>query len=150
MVTWTDDVLTSPAPPLILQLQATGVHFKLARDRVFVWPKGILTRSNAPCSGHSSRRFVAVVAVTTDEGVEAQRDFFTRLIDGASADVVLPALVFRADVPYVPGMCFSCGDRLPQPRFGRCWRCSVAWRLVCRFPIPADLATAIDGTRKVG
>jgi hypothetical protein len=51
------------------------------------------------------------------------------------------------DVPYVRAACFSCGDSLPEPRFSRCWRCSLAWRLACRLPVSTELAAAMDAAR---
>ncbi len=54
---------------------------------------------------------------------------------------------FRPGVPYVPGSCFSCGDALAALRFGRCWRCSLAWRLAVRLPVPADLAVVLDDVK---
>ena len=59
----------------------------------------------------------------------------------------VPALVFRQDVPYVEGRCFSCGDALSVFRVGRCWRCALAWRLAARVAIPVDLAPALDNAR---
>jgi hypothetical protein len=82
-----------------------------------------------------------------DEGVVARRDSFRAQFDAAPVEII-PALLFRADVPYVSGRCFSCGEETGRPAFGRCWRCSLAWRLACRLPIPADLGAAMD-TAKV-
>ena len=45
--------------------------------------------------------------------------------------------------------CFSCGAALPEPRYGRCRRCSLAWRLAVGVPIPAEWAAAYDGARVV-
>ena len=59
----------------------------------------------------------------------------------------VPALLFRSGVPYVEGRCFSCGDALQRFRVGRCWRCSLAWRLACRVAMPAPLADALDAAR---
>ena len=32
------------------------------------------------------------------------------------------------DLRWERGQCFSCGDKLGAPRYGRCWRCHLAWR----------------------
>jgi hypothetical protein len=58
----------------------------------------------------------------------------------------LPAFLFRAGVAYVQGVCFSCGDRLDSPRFGRCWPCSFALRLAAQGVRPAVLQ-ALDAAR---
>ncbi len=49
----------------------------------------------------------------------------------------VPAFIFRLGTPYLQGICFSCGDPLPRPRFGRCWRCSLAWRLAAHVSTTA-------------
>ncbi len=67
----------------------------------------------------------------------------------APADVVLPTLVFQAGVPYVKARCFSCGDPTGEPGYGRCWRCSLAWRLAAGVPLPAAQAAVYDGARVV-
>lgn len=69
-----------------------------------------------------------------DAGVQARRDVFACQLTQTPAPRV-PAFLFRPDVPYVRGGCFSCGDTLPEPPFSRCWRCSLAWRLACRLPV---------------
>jgi len=50
-------------------------------------------------------------------------------------------------LPKGQGQCFSCGDALERAGFGRCWRCSLAWRLACRVTMPALLAAALDDAR---
>src|ERR1700722_4532381 len=64
---------------------------------------------------------------------------------------IIPALLFRADVPYVSGRCFSCGEETGRPAFGRCWRCSLAWRLACRRAARSkrdELITTIDALER--
>ena len=51
---------------------------------------------------------------------------------------------FTAGVTYRQSTCFSCAARLQKARFGRCWRCSLAWRLAYRLPVPEELAVAHD------
>lgn len=81
-----------------------------------------------------------------DDGVKTRLDAFRRQFEATLAPAV-PAFLFRPGVSYQAGVCFSCGDSLPSPRFGRCWRCSLAWRLACRLPLPAELAAALDAAR---
>lgn len=76
--------------------------------------------------------------VCRDSGVVNRVCAFTRQADALPAPRV-PAFLFSPDVPYVKGRCFSCGDLLLEFRYSRCWRCSVAWRIVCRLPIPEAL-----------
>ena len=59
----------------------------------------------------------------------------------------IPAFLFRLDLPYVKGACFSCGVALLEIRYGRCLRCSLAWRLAAGVGIPAELAAAVDEAR---
>jgi hypothetical protein len=83
---------------------------------------------------------------TCDAGVQDRREVFAKQLTLTPAPRV-PMFIFRANVPYRQGTCFSCGDRLSEVRFGRCWRCSLAWRLACRLPMTADLAAALDAAR---
>ena len=55
--------------------------------------------------------------------------------------------IYTAGVPYTRSTCFSCGAELHELRYGRCWQCSLAWRLACRLPVPAELAAAHDEAR---
>jgi hypothetical protein len=59
----------------------------------------------------------------------------------------VPNLVFRDDLPYVAGQCFSCGDPLGEFVFGRCWRCRLAWRLAAEVWPHAEMGRAIDDAR---
>ena len=87
-----------------------------------------------------------LVAIATDAGVHERRDAFRAQLEAASAPTV-PAFLFRAGVSYQPGICFSCGTSLSEPRFGRCWRCSIAWRLAARLPVSPQLADPLDEAR---
>ncbi|MDA1082733.1 MAG: hypothetical protein O2973_13905 [Gemmatimonadetes bacterium] len=79
-----------------------------------------------------------------DAGVQARRQVFARQLDTAPAGVLVPRFVFR-EAPYVKGHCHACGEALERVRWGSCWRCSVARRLVCGAPVPIALFTAYDG-----
>ena len=136
----------SPALPLLLQLEAAGVRFRLDGDQVLVSPPGALTPEQRQVFQQYQDAVRVLVMVVTDEAVQARRDVFRQQLDATPAPGV-PAFLFKPGVPYVKGVCFSCGDSLPELRFGRCWRCSLAWRLACRLPIPRDLAAALDSAR---
>jgi hypothetical protein len=142
----TPDVFQSPAVGILCDLETDGFLVALTAD-------GML--SIAPRSRLTPARMQAIVAhkdaIKTllrccDEGVVARRDAFRAQFE-AAPDEIVPALLFRADVPYVSGRCFSCGEETGRPAFGRCWRCSLAWRLACRLLIPAELAVVMDTAR---
>jgi hypothetical protein len=142
----TDDVLNSPMLPVLVALELTGVRFRLDGDRVLVSPSGVLTPEQRAMF-HANQAVVRLlVAVATDVGVHDRRDVFRRQ-HAATPTGTLPFFQFRRGVPYTRGACFSCGDQLPDVRFGRCWRCSLAWRLACRLPVGTDLAGALDTAR---
>ena len=141
-------VFESPALLLLVELEHAGFQLRLSSgDRIQVEPGSKLT--------DAQRRFltdykVAIVMLLRccDDGVVDRRDAFRAQLE-VTAPQMTPAFLFRPDVPYVAGRCFSCGEVNGRATFGRCWRCSLAWRLACRLPIPADLAAVIDSARKV-
>ena len=142
----TADVFASPAVAILCELEHDGFRVELTAD-------GVL--SIAPRSRLTSDRMTAIAGCKDplklllrccDAGVVERRDAFRLQLEAAPAPCV-PAFLFKPGLPYVAGSCFSCGDGLPELRFGRCWRCSLAWRLACRLPVPADLASALDGAR---
>ena len=142
-----DDVLNSPVLPLLLELEAAGVRFRLDGDLVLVSPSGALTPEQREVIRMHKASARVLVAMGTDQGVHERRDAFRQQYV-AAPPLTVPGFLFRPGVPYLRGVCFSCGDLLSKLRFGRCWRCSLAWRLACRLPIPSALATAIDETRQ--
>ena len=140
-------VLDGPAVPLLRQLRDQG--FELAEgtgSRLLIKPVARLTSELRSVVRRHKGALLLLIRVS-DEGVQARRAVFRDERD-ASPGTVGPFL-FRPGVPYQRAMCFSCGDGLPEPRFGRCWRCSLAWRLVCRLPMSVELARAYDETKVV-
>lgn len=142
------DVLNSPALPLLLQLEAAGVRFRLDADVVRVSPRGVLTPDQREVFRQHHGAVRVLVAIVTDAGVHARRDAFRQQFEATPAPAC-PGFLFKSDVSYVAGTCFSCGEALPSVRFGRCWRCSVAWRLAVGVPIPADVAVAYESAKRV-
>jgi hypothetical protein len=143
-----DRVLASPALPVLLALEEAGVRVSVAGDYLRVTPRGRLTATQrAVLQQHKADAMRLVQLV--DPGVQARRDVFVRQLDSAGPGTV-PAFVLDPSPPYTRGCCFACGDALPEARFGRCWRCSLAWRLAAGVPLPADLAEALDEARIVG
>lgn len=141
----TADALKSPALPLLLELEAAGVRVKVDADVVLVSPRGVLTPEQRTMFRQHQAAVRVLVAIVDDAGVQARRAVFQLQL--ALTAPRIPGFLFKSDVPYVRGVCFSCGDGLPELRFSRCWRCSLAWRLACRLPVPADLAAALDAAR---
>ena len=82
-----------------------------------------------------------------DQAVQDRVMVFRGQLD-ADPTTVDPFL-FKTGVPYAKGVCFSCGAGLQDACFGRCWRCSLAWRMAAVVPISADQAAAYDGARVV-
>lgn len=149
MATMTLVALDSPAVAILSALERDGFRVELEADNGLVI---------SPRSRLTPERMQAITAckdaLTTllrwcDAGVQARRDAFEQQLAATPAPGC-PAFVFRPDVPYTKGTCFSCAAPLHELRFGRCWRCSLAWRLVCRLPVPPSLADAIDGAKVVG
>jgi hypothetical protein len=80
--------------------------------------------------------------------VLVRRHVFRQQLDSTRAPGI-PPFLFCPAVPYQAGLCFSCGVGLQERCFGRCWRCSLAWRLACGVPVPPLLASALDDARVV-
>ena len=144
----TPDVVTSAAVGMLRQLEADGFHVELMADGALsIAPRSRLTaermRAIAEC-----KAALKTLLRCCDDRVQARRRVFAQQFAEAAAP--MPAFLYRADVPYARGRCFSCGDALPELRFGRCWRCALAWRLACRLPIPAEIAVVMDTAKVSG
>jgi hypothetical protein len=141
-------VLESPALPLLIELEEAGFDIRLADDeRLHVAPGSKLTEVQRRLLVEHKLALIMILRVC-DAGVVERREVFRRQLAETPAPTI-PAFLFVSDVPYVIGRCFSCGEGTSQPTHGRCWRCSLAWRLACRLPIPTDMASAIDTARRV-
>ena len=140
------DVFTSPALPLLLALEAEGFAFAIDGDRLLVRPVERLSPELRQALRRERESLVVLVRIC-DVGVQQRRELFATSL--ASDARVLPSLVFVADVPYVAGHCFSCGDSNQRPTFGRCWRCALAWRLAAGVAVPSDFAAAYDSAKRV-
>jgi hypothetical protein len=142
----TADVLESQALSLLRQLKAEGFEFQVAEPNILrVRPVDRVTPELRADLQRHKPALLMLIRID-DAGVQERRDVFARQLAATRAPQ-LPAFLYRPDVPYVKGMCFSCHDPLPEPRFGRCWRCSLAWRLTADVPIDVDLAAALDVAR---
>jgi hypothetical protein len=140
------DVWSSPALSLVVELQHQGFELEPAGDRIRVRPASLLTAAQRVQLGQQRAAVLTLLRIC-DEGVVARREVFQQQLK-ATAPPAVPSFVFTAGVPYVPGACFSCGEANGRETYGRCWRCALAWRLVCRLAIPTDVAIVIDGARR--
>lgn len=139
-------VFDSPALPLLFMLQDQGFELRLSETALQVRPwSRVSPELRAKLRSHKSA-LVSLIRMCDSGVIERRRAFCDQL--RASPDTLGPFL-FRPGLPYQRGLCFSCGDRLPAARFGRCWRCSLAWRLTCRVEIPAEVARAYDQSKVV-
>ena len=141
------DVLASTALPLLIGLEADGFRFAVSGDRLLVRPVERLTPEQRELL-RQERDAILVLLRICDAGVQARREAFAAQLQADGAALV-PALLFRPDVPYVAGRCFSCGDESGRPSFGRCARCALAWRLVLGVAIPSDFAATYDDAKRV-
>ena len=139
------DVLNSPAVPLISELKVAGFDLSVVDSRLRVSPASKLAPEYIQRI-QSHREGLKTLVLIYDAGTQARRALFARQWAAAPPNQV-PAFLVCPNLPYQRGLCFSCADRLGRLRFGRCWRCSLAWRLACRLPIPAKLAQAIDESK---
>lgn len=143
------DVLQSPALPLLVELESQGFALAMTdTGRLRIEPGSRLTtEQRASVQAHGAE--IADLLRVCDAGVRARRATFECQMALLGPGVV-SSLMFETGTPYAAGVCFSCGDALGRPLgFGRCWRCSLAWRLAYRLPITPELADAIDQARRV-
>ena len=144
----TPDVFASPAVAILCGLEHDGFTVELTPDNALViTPKSRLTADRMQTIV-TSKDALKLLLRCRDRGVQARRDVFAFQLAQTAAPGV-PSFLFKSSVAYVKGICFSCGDALPELRFSRCWRCSLAWRLACRLPVSAEFAMVIDGARRV-
>lgn len=144
----TAGVVESPAAGLLFDLQREGFMVELtADDALTIAPRSRLT----PERMHkivTHKDGLKRLLREGDDGVVLRRAAFEQLLARTPPPRV-PAFLFRDGIVYAKGICFSCGDTLPQWTFGRCWRCALAWRLACRVPISAGLAAALDSVKGI-
>ncbi len=142
----TQNVLNSPAVAVLCDLEHAGLDLAVVDGRLRVWPVERLTAEHERLIQQHRHALVTLVRIC-DDGVQDRVVVFRGQLE-ADPTAVGPFL-FTAGVPYSKGICFSCGAGLPDVYFGRCWRCSLGWRLAYRLPVPAELAAAHDEARVV-
>src|SRR5688500_1384588 len=139
----TADVAATPAVTILCELHRDGFTVELTADDVLtITPRSRLTRDRMQII-EAHKDALKQLLRPCDDGVVLRRDVFVRQLAGTPPPRV-PAFLFTDGIVYAKGICFSCGDALPSVTFGRCWRCSLAWRLACGLPIPVELAAALD------
>jgi hypothetical protein len=145
-MTPTASAFDSEALPLLLTLEEQGFEFRAASGALFIKPAERVTPElHAQLRQH--RPALITLVRVYDQGVQDRVQDFRGQLE-ADPTTIGPFL-FKAGIPYRRGDCFSCGATLPEPQYGRCWRCSLAWRMACRLPIPTDVARAYDESKVV-
>ena len=141
----TKDVLDSPAVAVLCGLEDAGLDLAVVDGRLRVWPVTRLTAGDEQLIQQHRDALVTLIRLC-DAGVRERLATFQQQRREAAAGT-MPAFVFVRGTAYVKAVCFSCGTALPLPEFGRCWRCSLAWRMAAGVPIPAERAAVYDRVR---
>ena len=140
------NIFKSPALPLLRSLVGDhGFALRLVGNDVWVKPLDRLTDVQRDQIRQQTPALRPLLAIF-DDGTQERLAIFKKQFTVAPADSI-PAFLFRDNVPYVKGSCFSCSAGLLEIRYGRCQRCSLAWRLAVGVDIPAELAAAVDEAR---
>ena len=142
----TNNVFNSSAKAVLSDLKHAGLDMAVVDGRLRVWPVERLTAQHEHLIQQHRDELVALVR-SCDQGVQERVAVYRAQLE-ADPTTIGPFL-FTAGVPYGRGVCFSCGDFLPDACFGRCWRCSLGWRLAYGLAVPAELAAAYDEARVV-
>ena len=143
----TNDVLNSPAVAVLCGLEHAGLDLAVVNGRLRVWPVERLTNDHEHLIQQHRDALVTLVGICDDGVQERLAAFKLQLREAPEGST--PDFVFRPGTAYAAGVCFSCGDALPETRWGRCWPCSLAWRMAAGVPIPSDRAAGYDGARVV-
>ena len=143
----TNDVLNSPAVAVLCGLEEAGLDLAVVDGRLRVWPVERLTAEHERVIRRHRNELVTLVRIC-DDGVQERLVAFKQQLREVPEGTT-PAFVFQQGTPYTKSVCFSCGTALATPEYGRCWRCSLAWRMAAGVPIPATQAAVYDEARVV-
>ena len=143
----TNNVFNSSAKAVLSDLKHAGLDMAVGDGRLRVWPVERLTVEHELLIQQYRDELVTLVRIC-DDGVQGRLAAFKLQLREAPEGST-PDFVFRPGTAYAAGVCFSCGAALSETRFGRCWRCSLAWRMAAGVPVSAELAAAHDGARVV-
>lgn len=127
----TDQVLTDPIVHLLCELLGRGYSFRVHRGRV---EHAHLTGANPSAEERFALRTHPALVAAFLEALDAEPTrqrlaAFTLDVIDSTGEERFPRFLFKQDVPLVRGTCFSCGDRLDRPEYGRCVACSLAMRV---------------------
>ena len=142
-----NNVFDGPGLPLLIELERDGFDLAVRRGELWIRPVDRLTASQQAKIQQHRVALVTLVRVC-DEGVQtrlvAYRQQLAEVPKGSTCH-----FVFQPGTPYAKTVCFSCGAALLEPRYGRCWRCSLAWRIAAGVPVSAERAMVYDTARVV-
>ena len=130
---------------LFRRLEDQGFDLRVSGTKLLIKPVSRLTPDLRADIRSNDAALITLVRIC-DEGVQERLATFKQQLREAPEGAT-PGFVFRRGTPYAKAVCFSCGAVLPEPRYGRCWRCSLAWRMSVGVPIPAELAQAYDESK---
>ena len=138
----TTDVFESPALPLLLELERDGFDLGVRSGTLWIKPARRLTAEHrAQITEH--RAALKALVLVCDDDVQDRLVVYKAQLAAVPVGST-PDFVYQRGTVYTPGICFSCSAQLQIPDFGRCWRCSLAWRLAMQLPIPAETAAVYD------
>ena len=143
----TNDVLNSPAVAVLCGLEHARLDVAVVNGRLRVWPVERLTVEHELLIQQYRDELVTLVRIC-DDGVQERLVVCKQQLRKAPEGTT-PDFVFKRGTIYARAVCFSCAAALPEPEYGRCWRCSLAWRMAVGVSIPAEPAAAHDGARVV-
>ncbi len=158
------ELLESPALDLLLTMERDELQIEATdADVLRISPAARLDADRLALVRRYKPELLQLIRMC-DDGVQARLFSYREDLTAASAPQI-PEFLFRADVPYQAGVCFSCGDRLPPAdvrtvtcertdgtsvdvtltsRYGRCWRCAFAFRLAIGAELPSLITHARD------
>ncbi len=147
-MTGVEELLNSAAILVLTNLERLGFRWDITeRDTFRIWPSDRLTPGLIEAI-RAHRDDLVRLGKLADSGVVVRRQVFEAQWRSRASDR-MPAFLFKSNVPYGKGACFSCGDALERFRWGRCWRCALSWRLALRLPVEIEVGSALDAAKEV-
>ena len=141
------NVLDSPAVAVLCGLEDAGLDLAVVDGRLRIWPVERLTPEHEQLIRQHRDELVVLVRIC-DAGVQDRLAVFKQQLREVPEGTT-PDFVYVPSTAYAKGACFSCGQALATPEYGRCWRCSLAWRMTVGVPIQATQAAVYDEARVV-
>ena len=141
----TPDVFESPALPLLLELERDGFDLGVRSGTLWIKPARRLTpERRAQITEH--RAALKALVLVCDDGVQDRVIAYKAQLAAVPRGST-PDFVYQRGTVHTQGVCFSCAEPLPEPRFARCWRCALAWRLAAGVKMSTETAAALDTAR---